>query len=697
MSKRRSSNGAMLDLWRPPQGAGDAIGCLATTYTFDTGLFDEQCLGRFLEIESEPDREDLAFLLERESRLGGVYAGVLVDHRQAGVEHSLRWDVLRVRLPAGKQHAKLSLLAWKAHVRIILTSANLTETGYRVNQEVAGSFDMTPDVLDRENFDQTTAFLRSLIRHVPSSTQALPEVQRAESFLDQITKLVGEWKTARHPPGIRQRLVFTSPATESSTSGRSSLEETIAACRSRGGSPSDVWVASPFFDVYDDTSRVTVALCKAMARGITRRLWFCVPAIRDSESTSVVRLAAPKALFLAPQAYQGKVTVEMLPAKDVDKVPRPWHAKMIALYGDRYAALMFGSSNFTCAGLGVGQYRNTEANLLMIVDRTLSRDVAQLDSVWPEMERVLDPGSAEWIGPKPELDEEERSQPSILPVGFLSATYRAGDERQLIITVDPDGLPEDWQIDACGPGQGEVLSASAWRRGKLSEVKIPWAVPEPPHKLLVRWETLEAFLPINVEDSRALPPPTQLQNMTADDMLMILAAADPSAAFRVWAKKQSSENFDPDLDSATPADLDPLRRYDLKATFLHRVRRRARILAQVRANLERPIYSRQALEWRLSGLLGVEALADRFVRDVRNSNRQVDEALLTLADFLIVLREVSYESAAGAISPEEFKLEYDSFLKLLAIKIRSQVEAESKQTSADLITFWERVLKTCRG
>src|SRR2546430_17100873 len=112
---KTADTGVMLDLWRPPKGAGDSIGCLATTYTFDAGMFDEQCLARFLEIESEPNREDLAFLLERESRLGGVYAGVLVDHSQAGVEHSLRWDVLRIRLPGGKQHAKLSLLAWTAH------------------------------------------------------------------------------------------------------------------------------------------------------------------------------------------------------------------------------------------------------------------------------------------------------------------------------------------------------------------------------------------------------------------------------------------------------------------------------------------------------------------------------------------------------------------------------------------------------
>ena len=137
--RRRAASGVMLELWRPPENAGEPVGCLASTYTFRPGLFDEQCLARFLEIESEPDREDLAFLLERESRLGSVYAAFLVDHTQAGVEHSLRWDVLPVRVRAGKQHAKLSLLAWSHHIRIIVASANLTEPGYRTNHEVAAT------------------------------------------------------------------------------------------------------------------------------------------------------------------------------------------------------------------------------------------------------------------------------------------------------------------------------------------------------------------------------------------------------------------------------------------------------------------------------------------------------------------------------------------------------------------------------
>jgi hypothetical protein len=313
------------------------------------------------------------------------------------------------------------------------------------------------------------------------------------------------------------------------------------------------------------------------------------------------------------------------------------------------------------------------------------------------MEPVSDPELAEWMGPKPEFEEEERATGALLPAGFVAATYSAGEYRLLVLSFDPERLPRDWQVYACGPAQGELLSASTWvALGGSSEVSLIWTAPDPPYKLLVRWESLEAFLPINVDDSHGLPPPTQLQNMTADDILMILAAADPSAAFRIWVR-QANDSFDPDLDSATPADLDPLRRYDLKATFLHRVRRRARILAQVRANLERPVYSRQALDWRLRGLLGVEALAERLVRDVKNSNGHVDEAILTLADLLIVLREVTYEPAEGALSADEFKLEYDNFLKAVVNKIRSEIEFQGDQVPDDVVKFWERVLKTCRS
>ncbi|MGD9713288.1 MAG: phospholipase D family protein [Thermomicrobiales bacterium] len=699
MSKRKTkaSSGAMLDLWRPPQGAGDPIGCLATTYTFAPELFDEQCLARFLEIESEPSREDLAFLLERENQLGSVYAGVLADYTQAGVEHSLRWDVLPVRIWNSKQHAKLSLLAWTDHVRIIVASANLTEPGYRSNHEVAATVDLSPENANADLLVQAADFLRSLLLLVPGADERPPEVLRARMFLDQVERRVRRWKPTRRATAIRQQLVFTLPVV-GGQAARSSLEEAIHACRGRGGSPEKVQVASPFFDADEETSRVTVALCKLMARGRRRQFRFCVPAIRDHVVTTVPRLAAPKSLLLTPSAYQGDVTVEILPDLDRDKNRRSWHAKMLAFRADRYSGLMVGSSNFTCAGMGVGQPRNSEANLLTIADRvTYGRDVGLLEALWPDMEPVADPESAEWVGARADQDEEESTSP--LPAGFVSATYRAGDNRQIVLRFAPDLLPEDWQVYACGQTERELLSATTWQeRDRPTIIELAWVSVQPPTMLRVQWADNEAFLSLNVEDSRNLPPLAQLADMSADDMLLILAATDPSAAFRAWAKgKQPPDLFDTNLDSATPIDLDPLRRYDLHATFLHRIRRRARILAQLRSNLQRSVWGRQALEWRLQGLVGIGPLADRLVRDFLNSTDNADETLLSLADFLIVLREVEYQPSDGSLPKAEFEKTFRRFLSELANKLQQQVDAHCDQVSLELLHFWQRVLDKCQA
>jgi len=698
--KKNPSTGVMLELWRPPQDAGDPLGCLATTYTFAPELFDEQCLARFLEIESEPNREDLPFLLERESRLGSVYAGVLVDHTQAGVAHSLRWDVLPVRIFAGKQHAKLSLLAWSRHIRIIVASANLTEPGYRTNHEVAGTVDLSPDSSNPDLLVAAIAFLRSVVRLVPGAAERPPVVQRAETFLRQVEQRAESWAPIRRGNTTRQHLAFSLPPVDGADP-RSALEEGIQHCRARGGSPNSAWVASPFFDADATTSRVTAALCKLMARGGGRELTFCVPAVRSDVGGKIKRLAAPKALVLTPPAYQGTSKVKELPDFDDDKNPRTWHAKMLALFADsKYSALMIGSSNFTCAGMGVGQHRNAEANLLTIVDCVaFGRETGQLESVWPEMAQVDDPETAEWLGAQPDREEEEQSKAPPWPAGFLSATYRAGNVRHIELKLDPSHLPDDWHVHSSGSGEAELLAASVWRAsGSKPVVVLAWAPAEPPPMLRIRWAEHIALMPLNVEDSRELPPPPELASMSADDMLGILAAADPSAACRVWARRLApSDIFDADLDSATPTDLDPLRRYDLQATFLHRIRRRARVLAQLRANLQRPVWGQQALEWRLRGLIGIEPLADRLMREFTDADGGADEALLTLTDFLIVLHETDYQPAEGSLRKTDFDKSFRPFLKQLANKLNGQVDSHRDRLPSDLVQFWDRVVERCEA
>ena len=686
----------MLELWRSPQGAGDPLGCLATTYTFHPALFEEQCLARFLEIESDPSREGLAFLLEREIRLGSVYAGVMVDHTQAGVKHSLRWDVLPVRIRGGKQHAKLSLLVWSKHVRLIVASANLTEPGYRLNQETAAAVDFTAADCQRDVLTESIGFLRRLSQFVKGAAQPDPAVQRASAFLDQVEAQTAGWQSSRRGARVRQSLATTLPASESGPA-ESALDQAIKVYRLRGGSPYQVWIASPFFEPEKETSAVVAALCKQMARGRSRDLYFCVPGQQNSEQTAP-RLLAPRSLIDTPSQYQGTASVEVLPDRDGMQV-RPWHAKMLMFIGDNATGLFVGSSNFTCSGMGISTNRNAEANLLTLADQVeFGRETGQLEAIWPECRPVDDPDAAEWLGSPPELEETEEQAAAELPPGFEAAVFQAGATRRIVLSLNAERLPPEWQITTAGSGASELLTSLTWTTlGRPSIVELPWEPTYPPETLSVTWADCHAEWSLNVDDPHLLPRPERLDELTADELLSILAASDPSAAIRAAVGGGSLDGeFDEELDSALPIDLDPLRRYHLADTFLHQVRRRARILAQLRENLQRPAWSQQTVEWRLRGLLGIQALTDRLVQEFQSESAPPDEMVLRLADLLIVLAEVNYEPVDGSLTKADFDRIYRPFLSEVASCIDQQAVLQQKAVSPDVMQFWNRVVEKCQ-
>ena len=135
----------LLDMWLPPEGAGEPIACLATSFTFDTDFFRDDCLSRFLGLRSSIGEESgglLAQIGELEESLSDVQVSVIVD-RSARVEgRNLRWDVLSVSNPGGLLHAKTAVLIWRNLTRVIIGSANLTPAGYRYQREIAVALDI---------------------------------------------------------------------------------------------------------------------------------------------------------------------------------------------------------------------------------------------------------------------------------------------------------------------------------------------------------------------------------------------------------------------------------------------------------------------------------------------------------------------------------------------------------------------------
>ena len=110
----------LLDLWSPPEGAGFSVGCVATTFTFNPVFFEEECLGRFLQMQSDAIEDGPVYIIEREEKLADILcSSVLVDASHCKGQRSLRWDLLAARVPGAILHAKVSLLWWQNCVRLI--------------------------------------------------------------------------------------------------------------------------------------------------------------------------------------------------------------------------------------------------------------------------------------------------------------------------------------------------------------------------------------------------------------------------------------------------------------------------------------------------------------------------------------------------------------------------------------------------
>jgi hypothetical protein len=236
----------LLEAWTRPPEAGAALGCVATSFTFSSAFFEEECLGRFVGLETDAIEDGAAFLIEREEKFSQlVCAAVLVDQRHARGLRSLRWDLLAARLPAGILHAKISVLLWTNAARVIVASANLTEDGYRRNHEVFGVLDYFPGgAAPLEALGELLTFLEAAASYADPWADTFDAARaRWNSFLDRVRTATTAWGAAEMPRGSSTwvRVVVTGP-------DRPSVFDRIREAWRDSRRPKQAWVVSPFFD-----------------------------------------------------------------------------------------------------------------------------------------------------------------------------------------------------------------------------------------------------------------------------------------------------------------------------------------------------------------------------------------------------------------------------------------------------------------
>lgn len=656
--REKPGYGRLLDAWVPPRGAGDPVGCVATTFTFQPNFFEEECLARFAGLESDPQQDGPLYVIEREERLAGLAcAAVLVDAHHCRGPRSLRWDMLPARFPkGGLLHAKVAILKWRQVVRLIVASANITADGYRRNREVFGVLDYRPGgEAPLECLKSMVDFLRVTGgQEAPGRAGSSPGVKRWLSFLKGIDAIPEDWGSTGQDSVrgvVRVRAIHATPQS-------ANVLEQLREVWPSGSPPRNAEVISPFFDPPDGPNQPAEAIWDVLAQRGEASVTYGVIA-DEVPGEDALSVRAPKSLLDSRPSGRRNVSVHLKHILEEQTGDRPeesrsLHLKSIWLESDTTVAYMIGSSNFTRGGLGIGGTGNREANLVYFLRPDSNRAAfKELMASRPKGDLVDSDREIRWEAMVEEDEDTATDQASALPNGFLTAVYDRGDKGAAWIELRfalEQNLPSGWRLELADDREAGVFYGEAqWMdQGRPESVRIDWPAPRPPSGFNVVWPDCGAgaWWPVQVESGASLPPPDELKLISLELMIQILTSARPlHEVIGRWRRRRQAEGESG--SGHVDVAVDPHARVDVSGFILQRTRRVSGALRALRERLERPVISMDALVWRLYGPVGVRKLAELMWQEAKSD---AEKAFLT-AELALDLSRVRPRKEPGCLDP----------------------------------------------
>ncbi|MEB2309014.1 MAG: hypothetical protein OZ917_06895 [Candidatus Brocadiaceae bacterium] len=634
----------LIDCWSPPPEAGEPIGCVATTYTFSPVFFEEDCLSRFLKMESDPNNDGSIFVFEREEKMASVECiSVLVDQHYCKGARSLRWDIISARIPKAIMHAKISILYWSNLVRVIVGSANLTEEGYRKNQEIFGSLDF------QEGSDIPVAVLKSILDFLKemvdrcTNSPDQPEVRRWHNFITNIEKRARNWgRIEPYRGGKDIRIYPLLIGTE-----KPNLFDQVRNYWNEASSrpPEDAWITSPFFDPPDSSNIPAKRIWEVLNQRGMACVCYYVRAVDNKDEKQLI-INAPESLLKSVPNKRSSVKIrftrltEMFDTKETREF-RPLHMKSIWFQNDEWVLYVIGSSNFTTSGTGVGSTANFEANIVYMASRAQNKaavNVLEKSSLSKSNkdDLVIDEYTV-WDRQENE-DERDSECLTLLPSVFDYAIYGRNDQIGAFVRFhfSSQDLPKGFSI-LQEEGKKVFYDERKWiEDGKLLEVTLKWKYDLPPSGFNVIWDGAKnsSWWPVNIESASALPPSPELKDIPLEILMAILTSARPlHQVIGVWLKKKQQFNK-PDVVT------DPRKKVDTTKFLFQRTRQISWVLRSLKERLERPFYTVESLQWRLRGPIGVLALIQTILREGKSEG----EKAFLVAEIVLEL---------GRINPKE--------------------------------------------
>lgn len=668
--------GYLLDNWKKPDNAGVPVGCIATSFTFSSSFFEEECLSRFLGLETDPLEDGPLYLIDREEKLAQVTcACAVVDRHHCKGPRSLRWDLLPARVNKGILHAKISLLVWSDAIRILIGSANLTEDGYRRNLEVYSVFDYKKDgkhpihiLFEVVNF-LNVCLNTTRVKDMASS----PALDRARELLDRVQKTPEDWgipDSQCQKDGIGAYPIFVQP-------GKDHALEQLSRLWPASTPPTDAYVVSPFFNPPEAVNLPAKDLWQRLRQRGAATVSFYLNA--DTVSDKEVHVHAPESLLKAQPTGRPAIETQFYQV-DLENA-RPLHAKGISFEEKRWMVYMTGSSNFTSAGLGFGT-QNLEANIAYVVDAKKQPKTADaFDAAFPDGTE-LDPKTIHWQRIA-ENEDEAPEEESALPAAFYSATYVAGEKGDAHILFEfSEILEDDWKV----VDENDEKVILNWEKcvssGNPLTICVAWTATRPPSGFWVYWENnlRRSWWPVNVESLQSLPPPEELKSLSLELLIEILTSARPlHEVLRGHLKHKKSTGALPTPDIL----IDPHKKVDTSRFLLQRTRKISWALSSLRVRLERPVVTEEALHWRFYGPVGVQAFIDALLKECHGR----EEKTFLLSELALELDRVNPRTGPGCLPEKRIK----AVIKELMITLQNSVYSEMGDSAVNLKKYIDTV------
>lgn len=654
----------LLDLWVPPEGAGEPVGCIATSYTFDSMFFEEECLGRFLGIESDPSTDGTAYLIEREEKLSCIKGAIaLVDQRHCCGARNIRWDFVPVRIKPGIFHPKVSLLCWKNHVRVLVGSANLTKSGYRYNQELMAALDLNEESLDL--IPAVSDVLSFFDKVLSLGDNSAPHFDRSKDIVywtrERVSRFAAGYKNKRN---ARTSCAFI-PVYPDTNKQNSVFQQVEAVFIKLFRRPADgVRVVSPFYDDVQGTAyKPAQSLWNILRKSGEANVTYGMPMlpVENNENYKWQAWAPIGSIKSAtPCRAAAHISFERFEEKEIyigNECNRPLHMKSMYFTHSRWEGHLIGSSNFTSAGTGLsGGRNNIEANLLFIEKRP-QKGKLSLSGAKPIGTTV----SSDELQEESAVDrntEDADTDTNIIPYFFNSVVYYS-DYLQFDFRVESlyELEGKSWRI-INGITEGELYSSSIWDAEKRPDNKSIHIKTSPPSGCWIEMSAAsnKIWWPVSLRDKASLPPPEELRNLDFDILIQILSSARPLHRFSRMLANHSHEKKS---DYEENAVVDPHKKVDVSAFILQRTRKASWALDAIRERMEKPVVSEDQLSWRLRGPIGVKAFVDAILKSEKTDSV---EKVFLLTEIALELHRVTLRDLPGCLSPHTIRKELDEFV-----------------------------------